>query len=384
LYSLSHLELEELKRWVEENLSKGFICASSSPAAAPILFIKKGDGLPRLVVDYHAINEGTIKNRYLLPLMQDTLMNLSRAKWFTKLDIRGAYNLIRMAEGEEWKTTFHTRYGLFESLVMPFHLTNTPATFQNFINDVLTLYLDRFCTAYLDDTLIYSDTFEEYQEYVNLVLEAFEKATFHLKPEKCGFHHQEVKYLGLIISTEGINMDSEKITAVQNWEAPHNLKDIRAFLGFANFYHRFVWNYSKIIQPLTLLTRKGVTFVWKEEQQKAFDTLKNTFMSVPVLARFDPNCDIIVETDASDYVSAGVLSQYDNDGILHPVAYFSKKHSPAECNYEIYDKELMAIVCTFEEWRPELQSVINPIYVLSDHKNLEYFTMTKLLNRRQP
>jgi hypothetical protein len=354
--------------------------ASSSPAAAPILFIKKGDGLPRLVVDYHAINEGTIKNRYLLPLMQDTLMNLSRAKWFTKLDIRGAYNLIRMAEGEEWKTTFHTRYGLFESLVMPFHLTNTPATFQNFINDVLTPYLDQFCTAYLDDTLIYSDTFEEYQEYVNLVLEAFEKATFHLKPEKCGFHHQEVKYLGLIISTEGINMDSEKITAVQDWEAPRNLKDVRAFLGFANFYRRFVWNYSKIIQLLTLLTRKGVTFVWKEEQQKAFDTLKNTFMSVPVLARFDPNCDIIVETDASNYVSAGVLSQYDNDGILHPVAYFSKKHSPAECNYEIYDKELMAIVCTFEQWRPELQSVINPIYVLSDHKNLEYFTMTKLLN----
>jgi hypothetical protein len=383
LYSLSHLELEELKRWVEENLSKGFICASSSPAAAPILFIKKGDGLPRLVVDYHAINEGTIENRYLLPLMQDTLMNLSRAKWFTKLDIRGAYNLIRMAEGEEWKTTFHTRYGLFESLVMPFHLTNTPATFQNFINDVLTPYLDRFCTAYLDDTLIYSDTFEEHQEYVNLVLEAFEKATFHLKPEKCGFHHQEVKYLGLIISTEGINMDSEKITAVQDWEAPRNLKDVRAFLGFANFYRRFVWNYSKIIQPLTLLTRKGVTFVWKEEQQKAFDTLKNTLMSVPVLARFDPNCNIIVETDASNYVSAGVLSQYDNDGILHLVAYFSKKHSPAECNYEIYDKELMAIVCTFEEWRLELESIINPIYVLSDHKNLEYFTMTKLLNRRQ-
>jgi hypothetical protein len=146
--------------------------------------------------------------------MQDTLMNLSRAKWFTKLDIRGAYNLIRMAEGEEWKTAFHTRYGLLESLVMPFGLTNAPATFQNFINDVLAPYLDRFCTAYLQDTLIYSDTFKEYQEHVNLVLEAFEKAGLHLEPEKCEFHHQEVKYLGLIISTEGIKMDPEKITAV--------------------------------------------------------------------------------------------------------------------------------------------------------------------------
>jgi hypothetical protein len=205
----------------------------------------------------------------------------------------------------------------------------------------------------------------------------------HLKPEKCEFHHQEVKYLGLIISTEGIKMDPEKITTIKDWEAPCNLKDVCTFLGFANFYHRFVQNYSKIVQPLTLLTRKGVAFVWKTEQQKAFEDLKNTFISAPILARFDPDRDVIVETDASDYVSAGVLSQYDDDGILHLVAYFSKKYCPAECNYEIYDKELMAIICAFEEWRPQLQSVINPIHVLSNHKNLEYFTTMKLLNRRQ-
>jgi hypothetical protein len=172
--------------------------------------------------------------------MQDTLMNLSRAKWFTKLDIRRTYNLIRMAEGEEWKTACQTQYGLFESLVMPFGLTNAPATFQTFINNVVAPYLDRFCTAYLDDTLIYSDTLEEHQEHVNRVLEAFEKAGLHLKPEKCEFQCQEVKYLGVIISTEGIKMDPEKITAVQDWEAPRNLKDGRTFLGFANFYHRFV------------------------------------------------------------------------------------------------------------------------------------------------
>jgi hypothetical protein len=165
-----------------------------------------------------------------------------------------------MAEAEEWKTTFRTRYGLFESLVMPFGLTNTLAIFQDFINDVLAPYLNRFCTAYLHDTLIYSDTFEEYQEYVNLVLEAFEKAGLHLKPKECELHCQEVKYLRLIISTEGIKMDPERITAVQDWEAPRNLKDICAFLGFTNVYHCFVRNYSKIVQPLTLLTRKGVAF----------------------------------------------------------------------------------------------------------------------------
>jgi hypothetical protein len=149
-----------------------------------------------------------------------------------------------------------THYGLFESLVMPFGLTNTPATFQNYINDILAPYLDRFCTAYLDDTLIYSDNFKEYQQHVRLVLDAFAKAGLHLKPDKCEFHQQEVKYLGLIISTEGIKMDPKNIRAVQDWEPPSNLKDVRAFLGFANFYRCFVCNYSHIVQPLTFLTHK--------------------------------------------------------------------------------------------------------------------------------
>jgi hypothetical protein len=285
-----------------------------------------------------------------------------------------------MAEGEEWKTIFWTHYGLFESLVMPFGLTNAPATFQNYINDILAPYLDRFCTTYLDDTLIYSDNFEEYQQYICLVLDAFAKVGLHLKPEKCEFHQQEVKYLGLILSMEGIKIDPKNIHAMQDWEPPSNLKDVRAFLGFANFYHCFIHNYSHIVQLLTFLTCKGVPFAWSMEQPMAFDTLKATFTSAPILAYFDPDQDIILEIDASNYVSTSVLSQYNDVNILHPMAYFSKKHSPMECNYKIYDKELMAIIRAFEEWHPELQSIINPICVLSDYKMLEYFTMTKLLN----
>jgi hypothetical protein len=182
--------------------------------------------------------------------------------------------------------------------------------------------LDRFCTAYLDDTLIYSDNSEEHQQHVRLVLDAFAKVGLHLKPEKCEFHQQEVKYLGLIISTEGIKMDPEKIHAMQVWEPPSNLKDVHAFLRFANFYHRIVRNYSCNVQPLTFLTRKGVLFAWSTEQQTAFDTLKATFTSAPILPHFDPDWDVIVEMDTSNYVSTGVLSQYDDDNILHPVAYF--------------------------------------------------------------
>jgi hypothetical protein len=206
LNSLSHPELEELKHWLDENLSKGIICTSSLPAATPISFIKKGDGLLRLVIDYRGINKGTIKNRYPLLLLQDILMNLSKTKWFMKLDICGAYNFIHMAEGKEWKTAFCTRYGLFKSLVISFGLTNTPAIFQNYIKDILAPYLDHICTANLNNTLIYSDNFEEHQQYICLVLDTFAKVGLHLKPKKCEFHQQEIKYLWLIISTEGIKM----------------------------------------------------------------------------------------------------------------------------------------------------------------------------------
>jgi transposase InsO family protein len=387
LYSMSRTELQTLKDWLEENLSKGFIRASSSPAASPILFVKKTDGSLRLCVDYRGLNAGTIKNRYPLPLLQETLMRLSKAKYFTTLDIRGAYNLVRMAEGEEWKTAFRTRYGLFESLVMPFGLTNAPSDFQALINDVLRAYLDDFCTAFLDDIFIYSSTLKEHKEQVYKVLKALSDAGLHLKPEKCHFHKQEVKYLGFIITTKGIQMDPEKVSCVLGWEVPKTVTDVQCFLGFANFYRRFIKDYSKVVTPLTRMTKKEggkyVPFIWGPEQQAAFDLLKKAFTTAPVLRHFDYDREIIVETDASDYVSAGILSQYDDDGVLHPVAFYSRKHSPAECNYEIYDKELMAIVRAFEEWRPHLEGSRHPIQVLSDHKNLEYFMSTKLLNRRQ-
>jgi hypothetical protein len=246
---------------------------------------------------------------------------------------------------------------------MPFGLTNAPADFQRFINDTLSPFLDQFTSAYLNDILIYSDTMEEHLQHIRRVLERLTTAGLHLKPEKCEFHKTEVKYLGLIVGAEGIKMDPSKVETVKSWPTPGNVRDVRSFLGFANFYRRFIMGYSKVVEPLTRLTRKEQPFRWETEHQLAFDTLKSSFTKAPILRRFDHDRDIVIVTDASDFVSAAILSQYDDDGILHPVAYFSKKHSPAECNYEIYDKELMAIVRAFEEWRAELQSVENPISV---------------------
>jgi len=262
---------------------------------------------------------------------------------------------------------FRTPYGLFKSLVMPFGLTNALSDFQALINDVLHAYLDDFCSAFLDDIFIYSNTLKEHKEQVYKVLKALSQAGLHLKPEKCHFHKQEVKYLRFIITTKGIRMDPEKVSCVLGWETPKNVTDVQCFLGFANFYRRFFKDYSKVVMPLTRMTKKEggkyVPFVWGSEQQAAFDLFKKVFMSASILRHFDYVREIIVDTDASDYVSAGILSQYDEEGILHPVAFYSKKHSPVECNYEIYDKELLTIVRAFEEWRPHLEGSRHPIQV---------------------
>ena len=389
LYSMSQNELEVLKKYLDDNLRKGFISPSSSPVASPVLFVKKPGGGLRLCVDYRALNALTTKNQYPLPLIRETLSRLSKARFFTKLDVIAAFNRIRIAEGDEYLTAFRTRYGLFQYNVMPFGLTGAPSTFQHYINDTLREFLDVFATAYLDDILIYSESIEEHRQHVRQVLTRLRTAGLQIDIEKCEFHTQETRYLGLIIGTDGVKMDPKKIEAIRDWKPPNKdkdkdkIKEVQAFLGFANFYRRFISGFSTIVKPLTELTKKGKVFHWDDACTTAFKTLIERFISAPILKWFDPDLEIMVETDASDYVCAGVLSQLHPDGIWYPVAYFSKKHSPEECNYEIYDKELLAIIRCLEEWRPELEGAKFPVKILSDHKNLEYFMSTKLLNRRQ-
>jgi hypothetical protein len=334
-------------------------------------------------MDYRALNEISVKDRYPLPLIKETLNNLEGMKFFTKIDIISAFNNVRMKEGHEKLTAFLTRFGLFESLVMPFGLTGAPATFQRFINDSLREYLDQFCSAYLDDILIYSKTETEHTEHVRKVLQRLREAGLFAKISKCEFFVTETKFLGLIVGRDGFKMDPEKVKTILEWKTPRSATDVLRFNGFCNFYRRFIRNYSKIVTPLINLTKKNAVFNWSIECQDAFELLKSTVASAPTLKPFDWTKEAIVETDASDFVSGGVLSQYDDEGILRPVAFFSKKHSAVECNYEIYDKELLAIIRCLEEWRPELEGSETLIRILSDHRNLEYFMSTKMLNRRQ-
>ena len=383
IYSLSEIELKALREYIEENLTKGFISASSSPASAPILFDKKKDGSLRLCVDYRGLNKITVKNRYPLPLISEMLDRLSKARYFSKIDLRGAYNLIRIKSGEEWKTAFRCRYGHFEYRVMPFGLTNAPATFQHFMNDTFRDYLDKFCIVYLDDILIYSESRQDNIAHTILVLTRLRSANLYAKLEKCKFQVTQIEFLGYIISFDGISMDPAKVSAITSWPSPQSVHDVQVFIGFANFYRRFIENYSKIILPLTSLLKKDMAFVWSDKAQLAFDFLKLKFTTSPILKHFDPHRPSIVETDASDFAIACIISQHDDKSILHPIAFYSRKLTPAEINYEIYDKEMLAVVTAFKEWRSYLEGAQHQTTVLTDHRNLEWFKETKKYTRRQ-
>ena len=260
---------------------------------------------------------------------------------------------------------------------MPFSLCNSSVSFQNYINDTLQKYLNIFCTVYLNDILIYSEIKAEHEIHVKRVLQKLREAGLQADITKSIFHIKEILYLELIIITEEVKMNLIKVSIIIKWLTLINVKDIQSFLSFTNFYWRFIYDYSKLASPLTHLIKKDVPFEWTTECQSAFDALKKAFTSDVILRHYNLNLKIIVETDASDYVSEGILSQYEKNDILHLIAYFSKKHNSAECNYEIYNKELMIIIYIFKEWCSELKDSIYSINVITDYKNLEYFIFIK-------
>ena len=384
LYNMSRDELLVLRKTLTELLDKQFIRVSNSSAAAPVLFVRKPGGGLRFCVDYRGLNKITRKDRYPLPLIYETLRNIGRAKWYTKLDVIAAFHKIRIAGGDEWKTAFRTRYGLFEWLVTPFGLANAPSTFQKYINWALRDYLDVFCSAYIDDILIYSyGSRAQHRDHVRKVFQRLREAGLQVDIDKCEFEVKSTKYLGFIVEAQkGVRMDPGKVKAIREWEVPQSVKGVQSFIGFANFYRRFIKEFSRIILPIMALVRKDTSFRWNHEADQAFVRLKEMFTSAPILVLFDHERETIMEVDASKWCVGGTLYQVDDQGVMRPCAFFSKKNSPAECNYEIYDKEMLAIIRCLEEWDAELRSV-KGFKICSDHKNLEYFMSVRKLTERQ-
>ena len=391
IYPLSPDEVNLAKEYLKENLDTTFIRASTSPAASPIFFVSKEeeDNTPgkvpqkRLVVNYKRLDKITEKFRYPMPLFVDLFDSLRGAKIFSKIDLRSAFNLIRIKEGDEWKTAFRTQFGLFEYLVMPYGLANAPAYFQRFINEIFKDMIGKFVVIYMDDFLIYSENAQIHDQHVLAVLQRLRENHLYSKLEKCKFCVPSVKFLGFQISSHGIKPSPEKIQSVLEWPIPMNKKDLQVYLGFSNFLRKFVENYSKTAIPLHQLCRKEVPYIWTDQCQSAFEVLKAAIVSAPVLIHPDPQEPFIVETDASDFALGCILNQKDHEGNLHPCAFYSRKLNSAERNYSIYDKELLAIKVAFEEWRHYLEGAPHQITILSDHKGLEFLADAKVLNQRQ-
>nr|XP_061790648.1 uncharacterized protein LOC133580375 [Nerophis lumbriciformis] len=384
LYKVSRPEQEAMREYISSSLASGLIRPSSSPLGAGFFFIGKKDGGLRPCIDYRGLNEITVKNKYPLPLLDSAFAPLKSATIFTKLDLRSAYHLVRIREGDEWKTAFKTPLGHFEYLVMPFGLTNAPAVFQSLINDVLRDMLNVFCFVYLDDILIFSRSLQEHRQHVRIVLRRLLENRLFVKAEKCEFHRESMQFLGFVVEKGQLRPDPAKIQAVAEWPTPTSRKQLQRFLGFANFYRRFIRNYSMRAEPLTRLTSNKRPFVWSSVAEAAFVSLKRAFTNSPVLVHADSDLPFVVEVDASSSGVGAILSQRSAvDQRLHPCAFYSRRLSPAEANYDVGNRELLAIVQALQEWRHWLEGTEVPFQIYTDHKNLEYLRAAKRLNSCQ-
>ncbi|SJL16260.1 uncharacterized protein ARMOST_19780 [Armillaria ostoyae] len=407
VYPLNRDEQEQLDKFLDENLESGCITESKSPFASPFFFVKKKDGSLRPIQDYRKLNEMTIKNRYLLPLISELIDKLQGAKYFTKLHIHWGYNNVQIKEEDEHKAAFRTNRGLFEPTVMFFGLTNSPATFQWMMNDIFKdLISEGKVTIYLDDILIFTKTLDEHRSIVRRVLQRLRENKLFLKAEKCEFEVLETEYLGVIISEEQVCMDPVKLAGIAEWLTPTKKKELQSFLGFTNFYRKFIKNYLKVVRALTQLTG-NTEWTWGAAQNQAFQQLKKQMAEDVILTIPNKTGRFRVEADASNgavdeprlpwqrqhqlrneigawrLITIGAILSQEQGGVWRPVAFMSKALTATERNYEIYDKELLAIMLALSDWRHYLMGTLEDVEIWMDHQNLQYFRKPQKLNRRQ-
>ena len=374
VYPLSREEREEVREFVKEQLRKGYIWPSKSLQTALVFFVGKKDGKKRMVQDYRYLNEWTIKNNYPLPLISNVLENIGTKKVFTKMDLRWGYNNVRIKKDDEWKVVFTTLEGSFEPTVMFFGLTNSPATFQAMMNELLRDLTNTGKVAvFINDIIVGTETEEGHNELVAEVIKRLEENDLYVKLEKCKWKVREVEFLGVVIGPEGIKMEEGKVKEVVEWPTPKSVKDVQKFLGLANYYRRFIEGFATVAKPLHDLVKKDKKWEWMEREERVFRELKGRFTKKPVLAAPDINKKMRIEVDASDYAMGGVLSMECKDGLWRLVAFLSKSLNETERNYKIHDKEMLAIIRGLEVWRHLLEGVQTKFEIWTDHKNLEYF-----------
>jgi hypothetical protein len=374
-YKSNPEETKELQRQVEELLAKGHVRESMSPCAVPVLLVPKKDGTWRMCVDCRAINNITVKYRHPIPRLDDMLDELHASCIFTKIDLKSGYHQIRMKEGDEWKTAFKTKYGLYEWLVMPFGLTNAPNTFMRLMNHALRAFLGRFIVVYFDDILVYSKSLDEHIDHLHCVLTVLKKEKLYANLKKCSFCLDKVVFLGFVVGAKGIAVDEKKVKAIKKWPTPKSITEVRSFHGLASFYRRFVKDFSTLAAPLTEIVKKSVGFKWGSEQDRAFIEIKERLCDAPLLALPDFSKTFEIECDASGIGIGAVLMQEKR-----PIAYFSEKLNGTVLNYPTYDKELYALVRALETWQHYLWP--KEFVIHTDHESLKHLKGQGKLNRR--
>jgi len=364
-------------------LSKRFITSSQAFYSSLVLFILKANEDLRFCVNYHKLNVIFKRNRYLLLLIDEIIDKIADCKHLTRVNIISAFNKLWMHLNNENYITFITALEAYKYRVLLFKLTNESTFFQQYMNDVLWEFLNDFCQAYLNDILIYSKIRKKHRNHVRLVLKRLREAELQINIRKCEFNVEKTVFLEVIVSEQDLHMNLSKMIIIVNWTTSINLKEIQSFVRFVNFYRRFIRNFFKLVKLFTQLTRKDTSFVWNEVCIQAFRNLKKQISFASVLRHFNLKRQTILKINASNYVKDEILSQYNNENVLHSMIFYSKSMILAEINYHIYDKKLLIIIRCFKHWRLELKCTELLIQIFIDHQALKIFMKNKQLSQRQ-
>jgi hypothetical protein len=380
---------------IEDLLAANLIKKSRSGWAAPIIIVKKKDNTPRMCVDYRALNKITkviSLNKitkvisFPLPLIDDLLALVGKAKWFTRMDVKSGYYQIEVKESDKEKTAFLCHKGLFEFNVLPFGLNSGPGLFSELVTEVLQ-GLDEFSAAYIDDILVFSETYEEHLKHIEQVFQRLRQHKLKLKLIKCDFAQSETNYLGFVIRKNGLKPDPDKVTAIQSMTEPKTVKQVRAYIGCLSYYRRFIPGLSKTAEPLINLTRKNQPFHWTIKYQNAFKQLKQDLMKLPYLANPDLNKPYVLYTDASDECIGACLTQLttspipgETQEVERPIYLLSHKLSRTQCRYSTIEKEAFAINCSLQKLNHYLYNA--EFKIKTDHKPLKYILDAPMQNKK--
>ncbi len=344
LYQMFDHKLQKIKKYLIDHLNKEFIFFSFASYISLILFIEKKDDSLCFCINYRKLNALIKRNHYSLLLIDKTFARIQESKYLTRLNIIVMFNKLHMHSDSEDLTIFIIFFDSYKYHVMLFKLINESVFYQHYMNDVLFKYLPQFCQIYLDDIIIYSKILKKHKRHVWLILNRLREADLQIDINKCEFHVQKTIFLELLISIEELKMNSRKMQAVIDWSTFNNLTQMQFFINFYNFYRRFIKNFSKIVHSMIQLTQKKIIFEWNEVCQIVFDHMKRCMIKTFILRHFDQTRKTILEINSFNYVNNEILSQYDDEEVLHSIVFYNKNMSSAECNYKIYDKELLIII----------------------------------------